>query len=108
MRDVVVFGERCADLAAELTVLDFDIPPAGTARVSGTVPMDGPLLRAMYRAEAELLLGDVEAMAAGIYEHRTPEQRRADAFVLLFERIGEAVRSVAAEHASDPPSGKQH
>jgi hypothetical protein len=54
MRDVVVFGERCADLAAELTALDFDIPPAGTARVSGTVPMNGPLLRAMYRAGVEL------------------------------------------------------
>ena len=46
-------------------------------------------MRAMYRAEAELLLRYAEARTIGEYEHRTPEQRRVDALVLIAERLGD-------------------
>lgn len=48
-----------------------------------------PLLRALLRIEKELLAQDV---AKGDPEVRTTEQRRADAFVVLAERLTSSLR----------------
>jgi hypothetical protein len=84
-------GERCEDIAEEMLGLDIRFGPDKSATVSGRMQADGPLWRAILRVEAELLLADADAMASGTYAARTPNQRRADAFVLVAERIGEAV-----------------
>ena len=50
-----------------------------------------PLLRALMRVEAELLREDANWISADAPEPtRTEDQRRAEAFVVLVERIAEA------------------
>ena len=57
---------------------------------SATLDRDlgGPLLRAVKAIEQELLDEDVARRAV---HTRTPAQRRADAFILLFERLSVAL-----------------
>lgn len=100
MRDTIVLGERAGDLADELLGLDLSLHSDMTATVSGQMRMDGPLWRAILRAEAELLLADAEAMAAGRYEGRTQDRRRTDAFVLVAERLGQAANRVTQGNAA--------
>jgi hypothetical protein len=101
MRDATVFGERCGDVGDELLGMDVDVHPDGTATVSGRFQENGPLWRAILRAEAELLMADADAMAVGRYDARTPDQRRVDAFVLVAERLGAAANRMT----KDEPSG---
>ena len=63
---------------------------AGMVKVSARLENDvgRPLLRAVETIEQELLDEDVAQSA--VYS-RTPDQRRADAFVLLFHRLSEAL-----------------
>lgn len=56
-----------------------------------------PLVRALMRVEAELLLDDARQLAGPENVWRTPENRRADALVLLVLRT-----AVAAGSAVDP------
>jgi hypothetical protein len=100
MRNAIVLGERAGDLADEMLGLDVSFHPDMTATVSGKLKMDGPLMRAFLRAEAELLVSDADAMAAGRYEFRTAGQRRVDAFVLVAERLGEAANGMTKGKAS--------
>ena len=51
-----------------------------------------PLVRAMMRAEAELLLEDADALGPDAYEDRTREQRAAGALVRLAVRMGDETR----------------
>ena len=50
-----------------------------------------PLERALMRVEAELLLHDARRLRTSDDVHRTPENRRADALVLLFLRTTSAL-----------------
>jgi hypothetical protein len=100
MTDVLVLGERFDDVGDELVGFDVEWRDDGRAEVTGRMSADGALMRALCRAEAELLLADADAMAAGTYRGRTPDQRRADAFVLVAERLGEAAQSMASATAS--------
>ena len=100
MRDTIVLGERAGDVADEMLGMVVDIHADGTATVSGPMRMNGPLGRAILRAEAELLLADADEMAAGRYDGRTQDQRRTDAFVLVAERLGEAARRVTKGNAT--------
>lgn len=63
---------------------------AGMVEVSATLERElgGPLLRAVETIEQELLDDDVARRAV---HTRTPAERRADAFVLLFDRLSEAL-----------------
>ena len=88
------------DIADEMLGLDVGFHPDVTATVSGQMQMNGPLWRAILRAEAELSLADADAMAAGRYEGRTQDQRRTDAFVLVAERLGEAANRVTKGNAT--------
>ena len=86
MRDMIVLGERCGDIADELRGLTYTFLPDEMAEVNGKVPPQGAVVRAWCRAEAELLLADADAMAAGRYAPRTSAQRRSAAFTLIIER----------------------
>src|SRR4051794_41897528 len=57
--------------------------------------------RAMTRAEADLLLADVAAMAGGGYRERTQSQRRVDA-ILLVMRHARHGRHGGAEQGGGP------
>lgn len=96
--DHLVFGESTAELVAEL--LQVHIEPDdgnGMTGVSGSFASAGPLIRAIFRAEAELLLADADAMAAGARVNRLPEERTADAFVLVAVRAAEAVAAAKVD-----------
>ena len=56
-----------------------------------TADQAAPLTRALFRVEAELLQRDARVWDE-LARTRTPENRAADAFVLLAQRVGRAVR----------------
>jgi hypothetical protein len=93
-------GESLDGLAVALRSLDVHTKPTSECTVTGSVTEEGPFLRALFRAEAELLTADADALAAGRWTYRTPEQRRADAFVLMAERLGAAVKELQKGAAS--------
>lgn len=87
-----VYGERLGDLLPVLRA----ISPRAHIDAEGMWVFDGefkphvatPFLRAMMRAEAELLLEDADALQPGRYEEqRTGDQRAADALVRLAEAV---------------------
>jgi hypothetical protein len=84
---MIVLGEHIDDLGAELLALEWGDARGGMVRITGRLRSDGPLVRAMLRAEAELLIDDAQAMADGRRVDRTPAQRRADALVLVSHRL---------------------
>jgi hypothetical protein len=51
------------------------------------MPAGAPLLRAVLRAEAELLIEDADRLDDPEYEGRSPEQRRSDAFRRMVEAV---------------------
>jgi hypothetical protein len=51
-----------------------------------------PLMRAVMRVEAELMCEDAGRVGSPNAEHRTYEQRAADAFVALALRVTDAIR----------------
>ncbi|MGH8859945.1 MAG: hypothetical protein ACRDVG_01715 [Jatrophihabitantaceae bacterium] len=97
---ITVFGEPAAEIAATMSTFVRHSVKNGRVKISGTSDGSGPFLRAMYRAEAELLRADADAMADGTYEHRTPAQRRHDALLLIVETIGSRATTPAHQAAS--------
>jgi hypothetical protein len=85
----LVAGERRDHLIAAL--LEAKLSPAadGMVRLTMDLPVNCPLTRALMRVEAELILMDADAMAHGHFEHRTSDQRRADAFMALALRAAD-------------------
>jgi hypothetical protein len=87
--DELVAGETVGDLVAALRGLKFARLRSGMARLSGEI--GPPVIRALMRLEAALLLADADELAASpTTDLRTPEQRRADAFVRLGEELAHA------------------
>lgn len=82
-----VFGELPQDIMNDWRDLTMEPGEGGLTRVDGSVSSLGPLVRAMFRAEAELLVADAAAMAFGTYVPREPEERRHDAFAVIGERL---------------------
>ena len=69
------------------------VPDAdGMVSIQAKIPQDhaAVLLRAIMRIEAELLLADAKEVGSAA-EPRTPQQRRADAFVALALRVADAL-----------------
>ena len=85
----LVAGERRDELIAAL--LEARLSPAseGVVRLNMDLPDNCALIRALMRVEAELILMDADAMAQGRFEHRTSDQRRADAFMALALRAAD-------------------
>ena len=79
----LVAGERRDELIDALVQAELAPESDGVVRLSMNMPANCPLIRALMRVEAELMLMDAEAMARGRFEPRTNDQRRADAFMAL-------------------------
>lgn len=82
----MVLGERLDDLARELQAMRFDEHDDGMTRVEFTSHEDGPFFRAFRRAEAEVVL-------SGGRRAWNTETRQYDAFLMVFDRVREAVTS---------------
>ncbi|MGH9252712.1 MAG: DUF222 domain-containing protein [Acidimicrobiales bacterium] len=92
---ILVAGEP-ADVILKVLIgmRDNLVPDAdGMTSIQATIPQDhaAVLLRATMRIEAELLLADAKEVGSSAAEPRTPQQRRADAFVALALRVADAL-----------------
>jgi hypothetical protein len=85
----LVAGERRDELIAALLEARLSPVADGVVRLNMDLPDNCPLIRALMRVEAELILMDADAMAHGRFEHRTSDQRRADAFMALALRAAD-------------------
>lgn len=76
-----VYGESALALLSTLAKADFSVTEDGMSQMELTMePHEAPpVLRAVMRAEAELLLSDADELAPHELDRRTPEQRQADA-----------------------------
>ena len=76
-----VYGESAPALLSTLAKAGFSIAEDGMHKMELTMePHEAPsVLRAIMRAEAELLLSDADELAPNGLNVRTPEQRQADA-----------------------------
>lgn len=94
-----VYGEPIDDLAQALVQCETGEEPDGLIRFSLELEPDefAPLLRALMRAEADLLREDAERLRPPFGEERTEGQRRADALVELVRQLGEAFRARRAD-----------
>jgi hypothetical protein len=96
LRDETVYGERIADvlpgLQAFMDAAVYDDTGGFESSVTLAPDVAQPLVRAMMRAEAELLLEDADTLGSDAYENRTQEQRAADALVRLSVRMGDRAR----------------
>jgi hypothetical protein len=82
-------GEAAGDIARELERFESHLAGQGGFEMEP----DGPLTRALMRAEAELLVADALAMQVGTYVPRTDGARRHDALLLVVSRLAEARRA---------------
>lgn len=84
-----VAGERRDDLLRALSYVSTESREDGSYIVNGDLPPEvaPPFIRAIMRVEAELLLHDAEFVTIDEGEPRTPEERRADAFLALALRV---------------------
>lgn len=92
----LVAGEPARALARALIECKTETMDDGWVHLD--LELDGvvaaPLARALMRVEAELLVKDAaEISPARLIPDRTPAQRRADAFVALVLRVGDAIAS---------------
>lgn len=85
----LVAGERREDLLRALSYVSTESRADGSYVVNGDLPPEvaPPFIRAIMRVEAELLLHDAEFVTVEEGEPRTPEERRADAFLALALRV---------------------
>ena len=83
------------DLLAQ-AFLQFDIqeePDGMWSLTSHLEPGIGdPFVRALMRVEARLMLEDADLLGSPEFEHRTYEQRAADALVILATSVGDRAR----------------
>lgn len=79
--DSTVYGESAHALLSTLSKADFSVTDRGMSQMELTMePGEAPpVLRAVMRAEAELLLSDADELAPHELDIRTSEQRQADA-----------------------------
>jgi hypothetical protein len=59
------------------------------------------MMRALCRAEAELLIEERRAMSEGRYRPRSPEQRRTDAAILVIRQLVTAGKRVVRQVSVD-------
>ena len=94
IHDETMYGEHLGDLLPGLKAFcdAASMGDDGSWRSSVTLDraVGNPLVRALMRVEAELLVEDADAIGTDSEDRRTSEQRGADALVRLAEAIGEA------------------
>ena len=100
----LIYGERTQDLLPGLFAFGQSMMqgPDGMWKASVTLAPDvgRPLVRALMRAEAEFSIEDADLSSVPREQHRTSDQRRADAFV----RIVESLASPSSVANGDDPS----
>jgi len=92
---ILVAGEPAGVILKVLMGMRDTVVPDvdGMVSIQATIPHEhaAVLLRAIMRVEAELLLADADKVGPSAAEPRTPQQRRADAFVALALRVADAL-----------------
>ncbi|AVH21871.1 DUF222 domain-containing protein [Nocardia cyriacigeorgica] len=85
----LIAGERRDDLLRALSYVSTESLDDGSYIVNGDLPPEvaPPFIRAIMRVEAELLINDAELVTVDEGEPRSPEERRADAFLALALRV---------------------
>jgi len=93
MSDATVYGEPAEAILATLSKSNQRSSDSGMHELDLRMPPNEarPLVRALMRAEAELLLKDADAFDP-TREGRTPEQRRADALLEVVTAAAAALR----------------
>lgn len=90
----LIYGEQPADLLPPLRAIaaSAEEMPDGMIQYDARFEMaaGAPLFRALMRAEAELLREDADNFGVPGVEDRTPDQRRADAFLLICSALAAA------------------
>lgn len=85
----LILGETAGEIARELERFEAHLSGQGDFEMEP----NGPLARALMRAEAELLVADALAMRVGTYQERSDGARRHDALLLVVSRMAEARRA---------------
>jgi hypothetical protein len=93
MSSNLIMGESADDIVTEMRQMKLSKYADGSGQLDGAVDSEGPFVRALMRAEAELLVADAAAMSFGTYEDRTPDERRHDALLLILHRMEEHARA---------------
>jgi hypothetical protein len=87
----LVYGEPVEHLLAGLRAFADAAMINNDGMVEASVALDPPagpsVVRAVMRAEAELLLAEADAVGAPHYKDRTSDQRSADAFMLVVKAV---------------------
>ena len=93
-QSIEILGEDVESLIGVLPYFETTKTRSGAVNVSAEVPLQviAPFLRALMRKEARLLMNDADQVTEDAREPRTPDQRRADAFVALVMTISAANR----------------
>ena len=94
MDEIQVAGEPALTLLEAFQQFKWKKPRNGmqTATFSLEPRLGNPLIRALMRVEAELLLEDADRYGHADAEDRTHEQRACDALVALALRVADALR----------------
>ena len=89
----MVAGESAALLVEAFSHIELGPVQNGMHRVSGVFEprLAAPLIRALMRVEAELLLGDADLVSEHEHQLRTQPQRAADALIALVLRVHHTV-----------------
>lgn len=92
MKNATVYGESARGILAAMSKSDRSVGDDGMHRFDLPMTADEatPVVRALMRAEAELLAADADAFDPQA-EIRTAEQRRADAMVAVVTSAAEAL-----------------
>ncbi|HVE46750.1 MAG TPA: DUF222 domain-containing protein [Acidimicrobiales bacterium] len=112
IQDRIVYGERVSALMPGLTAfgdaasIDEDGMFSSSVVLHPTVAH--PLVRALMRAEAELLLEDAESIGSESPDERTSAQRRADAFMRLALKMNKASAPPGKHGAQTARSGSRN
>lgn len=95
MNTTYVAGESTTDLLRAFGEIEMSEEHDGRVELEADLAPDvgAPFMRALLRVEAELLLADADGLLDDARPLRTPDQRRADAFVALTQRVVDAVRA---------------
>ncbi len=92
-----VAGESARESLSIAARFEFKVDDDGMHRFEYRAAIEeiAPLLRGVMRVEAELLVADAATIGTDAEESRSPDQRRADAFVALIVRASDALAQAA-------------
>ena len=95
MQSALAYGEPADEIVRVLARCQRCVTDSGMHEIELEMPPTeaGPVVRAMMRAKAELLIEDADSFDA-FEERRTPEQRGADAFMAVVDAAASALAAV--------------